>query len=322
MAGIELQKAHRDITSGDVDGFIDPQFIKWRNLHHILLSEKITTNGHRDSDRLFTIEVGKLFPSRASLWKNFKQSPVFVQTYFPVLATVQNIKGVIQTKPIENSNSRLTYVEGPEEITVGPLDYSSTGIIPPLFANLKIVNFNGTSGRVQLESSVTLPDPLPDLINGMIYRPILIDGKPLGLMEPVVDNWIRQHGNPLGGFKAEQSSDESTVDAVLDAFKTKDDIEQPSDGFMQHLRSMEGQFVPGYTSRIVGLYEGAQFGKEMYRPSGACKMRNPHNDHGIGMGSSAFCPVCQYLITHRIDPSKHFIDTRLHQSLCRIRSQI
>jgi hypothetical protein len=54
---------------------------------------------------------------------------------------------------------------------------------------------------------------------------------------------------------------------------------------------------------MIGIYEGGgQFVKNIYRPAGACKMRDEHvvkDDK-----QSQFCFVCKYLIVTRVNPSK------------------
>lgn len=59
------------------------------------------------------------------------------------------------------------------------------------------------------------------------------------------------------------------------------------------------------TPRTIGVYEGAKWKRNAYRPTGICKMRD-HSKYPQKDGSTfPFCPVCQYSIVDRIDPSVH-----------------
>jgi hypothetical protein len=54
------------------------------------------------------------------------------------------------------------------------------------------------------------------------------------------------------------------------------------------------------SSKPIGLYVGGEakhYG--VYHPTGHCMMRNSHSS------SAAFCPVCRYILTDMIDPTKH-----------------
>lgn len=59
---------------------------------------------------------------------------------------------------------------------------------------------------------------------------------------------------------------------------------------------------PCQSARLVGVFEGAgRYTGLVYRPTGTCKMRTSGGEDENG----AFCHVCKWLITNRVDPGKH-----------------
>jgi hypothetical protein len=56
-------------------------------------------------------------------------------------------------------------------------------------------------------------------------------------------------------------------------------------------------------SQIVGLYDGGgSFFCGVYHSSGECLMRAPK---GKSFGTYNLCPVCQYIVVDKVDPTKH-----------------
>ncbi|MEM9792385.1 MAG: M64 family metallopeptidase [Pseudomonadota bacterium] len=140
---------------------------------------------------------------------------------------------------------------------------------------LTIGTIDKTAGLVELTG---LSSAVPTVFSaGSVVFTELRDGTtPLKVIEPQVRQFLTSDPLPLN---------------------RDDDIERVKAG-PDHPRRIPGFKPPCDSSRLVGVFEGAEAGTGMvYRPAGDCKMRNS--------GRSGFCHVCKWLITNRVDPSYH-----------------
>ncbi len=143
--------------------------------------------------------------------------------------------------------------------------------------NLIVSDTNFNTGEIVLGGSV--PGTLPTAfdVGSMIYvQRKNDDGDPLNLIEREVLAHMNTHNLPLNKDTDHQNaSDENDVPVSID-----------------------GDFKPPCSSStLIGLFEGAEYHSgKMYRPAGACKMRD---------SAGGFCHVCKWLITNRVDPNRH-----------------
>lgn len=143
---------------------------------------------------------------------------------------------------------------------------------------LTVTDTDFDSGKVVL-SGPGIPGALPATFSpgSMIYVQRKNDaGQTLTLIEREVLAHLNAHNLPLNkDTKNQKQSDDNDVPVSID-----------------------GDFkAPCSCSTLIGIFEGADtVSGKMYRPAGACKMR----DHAGG-----FCHVCKWLITNRVDPNRH-----------------
>ncbi|HWU87834.1 MAG TPA: hypothetical protein VN253_11190 [Kofleriaceae bacterium] len=71
--------------------------------------------------------------------------------------------------------------------------------------------------------------------------------------------------------------------------------------------AIPGFSAPSVKADAIGLHEGGVgYSRDVFRPSGRCKMRNPGDFDANGkVVFDGFCFVCQYVLVELNDPSKH-----------------
>jgi hypothetical protein len=159
--------------------------------------------------------------------------------------------------------------------------------IKPVLTDLTIARVDRDTGDVVLTGAVAAG--LEFLPGSLLYSPRLTEnGLPRTLVEAKVRAFVLDK-------KAPMNSDPDNT-------RTRDDPDTP--------KSIAGFKGPCNSSRLIGVFEGGyRASAGIYRPAGACKMRNNHTNGEDG----EFCFVCRWLIVNRIDPSFHaLLDSRFY----------
>jgi hypothetical protein len=115
--------------------------------------------------------------------------------------------------------------------------------------------------------------------------------------------------NPVLIFMENQNYDPAASPSIPNgiALSTNYNSTDPTKSDEPHVTADYPPWIPGFTEpcqrfKLIGAYEGGyRYTINVFRPSGACKMRAHYRARAEG----EFCFVCKYLLVNRIDPSKH-----------------
>jgi len=121
-------------------------------------------------------------------------------------------------------------------------------------------------------------------LQSFLYRPKRdSSGAPRRLVHPRVADWLEANG-PFGAGDCDQPHG----------------LESPPD--------IGGFDEPRNSYRVIGVYDGGGgWNCGVFRPAGACRMRQVPDTKAFGKGAVIypFCHVCRYILVNRIDPRQH-----------------
>ena len=172
-----------------------------------------------------------------------------------------------------------------------------------LFEELEIVSIS-PQNEVTLRNNTTTFNTATDeakLIpaGSVLYLPKKdAGGTPLTLIEKEVMAYMKtnKYNSSLPNGRALSENYNETLHNA-DETKNIDAVNNATD----HPSSIPHFKGPCKDYKMVGIYEGGgTYVGDVYRPTGACKMRSEYLEDGEG----EFCFVCKYLIVSRVNASK------------------
>jgi hypothetical protein len=254
---------------------VDPEKIKWATLHRISQSAKVLENAIITLPSEFIVKIDASDIPKIRQIKENKEK---------VLLRKMIIDFVGQNKRQLRNSSNLI-------------------IGQDLYDDLEIVNIS-PQNEITLRSASMIFDTVNDeakLIpaGSILYLPKKdAGGTPFSLIEKEVMTFMKTnkyHNNLSNGRALSENYNETTHDA--DETKNLDNVDKLKDT-PPDIPNFKG---PCTNYKMIGIYEGGgTYVGDVYRPTGACKMRNEYKDDEEG----EFCFVCKYLIVSRVNPSK------------------
>jgi hypothetical protein len=171
---------------------------------------------------------------------------------------------------------------------------------------LEFVSSNATGDEMTVRGVPGPLDPLKLPVGSIAYIPLpAVDGTPgdARLIAPKIAAFMQDNNRPLTAWPCDPAAH-----LGLNA-------EGRRRGSQPQIPAFNGYTgMRAWTHRndvhVVGLYAGGRLrGCGIYHPTGYCMMRNSHSD------TSAFCPVCRFVMVDLIDPFKHFEIDRLYAAM-------
>ncbi|HEU5060199.1 MAG TPA: M64 family metallopeptidase, partial [Kofleriaceae bacterium] len=243
---------------------IDPERIKWAFLHRIEKADTVvrpTEIGASAGPGRSSRIIVTLAPGRAETWRKALEDDALV--YLRRLKELAD--GRRRQLPILDDDlyEELTIEAIPDDHTVH------------LFGDEPLDPQSFPAGSV-------LYIPKEDAASGM----------PLTLVHEKVIEHMRTSGLPLTENHFAPGDDDADDGKNSDPVQKSRDVPPRIAAFAS----------PCQEHKVLGLYEGGfTFTRQVYRPAGACKMRQ----HFAKDSQGEFCFVCKYLQVNLVDPGRH-----------------
>lgn len=280
---------------------IDPERIKWSRLHRVTKSERIVRAEWNLTDitNLRLTLTLTLETNAVSRWvaEQSANTRVYVREF-----------------------RRLPW-RGQINYNYGHVDYEHVRQLPRelpaerwlvVFSELPIVEIRAAANQIVLRverrnipvelasmPSADLRTLLSTLLGpgSVLYVPRTRRGQILQLIEPDVMDFMmrdpRHHHQPLSSNFDPSTSNHCSPLITGEGESTN----FPHADLLRRL----GNRAPAHSFQIIGAYEGGgHYHCGVFRPAGACKMR----DHYLQGRAGEFCFVCKYLIVNRINPRR------------------
>ncbi|MCB9234916.1 MAG: hypothetical protein H6581_24895 [Bacteroidia bacterium] len=258
---------------------IDPSKLKWASLHRVKKSDRIAAD--------VTI------PQNAT----------------SITVTLSGEEWRVRRWELNNNPNNSAFILNFSHANFSHLQFPIDGTSPVRLENL-ILAPGGVNAAMKTVT-FNLPAPAAAAITikagSLLYEPVRdCDHHPQTLIDPHVLDFMNRTQEPLSHNKDLANPANSCLDVRVAGRPPADNPPQALITELQNARAA----VPNHHFLILGAYEGAANSScGVFRPSGACKMR----DHNVpdaegfwqGAGESEFCFVCQYIIVNRVNPEKH-----------------
>ncbi len=281
---------------------INPQLLRWKNLHRISRADRIDTAVFNHSNISNIVLTLTIVPAITANWQVGEN--VHIREFRPV--SLGNLHTQYAGANVVIPGFRiLPVLPGEEELIV--------------FSNASITSINNNTIEVTIVTA-NLPSSLGglapaalrarldnlNLVNGVIYTPRTTeDNNTLFLIDEEIIQFMTS-GNPARSPNPTNLPLSSNQPNCNNPSSNPDT--PPNDAI--NIGGGRRRF-PANAFEVVGAYEGGEHGTcQNYRPTGFCKMRSSHDKIAnpspgrVITYTSKFCHVCQYLITTRINPSR------------------